>query len=210
MLFDADAQALYYRKDVFANPDNQAKFKAKYGYDLPAPPTTMQQMHDIADFFTGWDWNGDGSNDWGLALHAKVNAQGFFHFLTLAAPYICSPDNKYFYFHPETMKPLINSPGHLRALEDYIKFLPNGPREEIAWTLGQGWNLFLTGKAVMEATWGDLPTLAQDPKTLSCRARSVPHRFPGVTGGLRLRSTAPGRNTRSTRPAMSTAAAGTA
>ena len=64
------------------------------------------------------------------------------------------------------MKPLINSPGHLRALEDYIKFLPNGPREEIAWTLGQGWNLFLTGKAVMEATWGDLPTLAQDPKTL--------------------------------------------
>ncbi len=43
-------------------------------------------MHDIADFFTGWDWNKDGANDWGLALHAKVNAQGFFHFLTLAAP----------------------------------------------------------------------------------------------------------------------------
>ncbi len=93
VLFDADAQTLYYRKDVFANADNQSKFKAKYGYDLPAPPTTMQQMHDAADFFTGWDWNGDGGNDWGLALHAKVNAQGFFHFLTLAAPYICSPTN---------------------------------------------------------------------------------------------------------------------
>ena len=180
VLFDADAQTLYYRKDVFANPDNQAKFKAKYGYDLPAPPTTMQQMHDLADFFTGWDWNGDGSPDWGLALHAKVNAQGFFHFLTLAAPYICSPDNKYFYFHPETMKPLINSPGHLRALEDYIKFLPNGPREEIAWTLGQGWNLFLTGKAVMEATWGDLPTLAQDPKTSQVQGKIGAAPIPGV------------------------------
>jgi multiple sugar transport system substrate-binding protein len=180
VLFDADAQTLYYRKDVFANADNQSKFKAKYDYDLPAPPTTMQQMHDAADFFTGWDWNGDGANDWGLALHAKVNAQGFFHFLTLAAPYICSPTNKYFYFHPDTMKPLINSPGHLRALEDYIKFLPNGPREEISWTLGQGWNLFLSGKTAMEATWGDLPTLAQDSKNSVVQGKIAAAPIPGV------------------------------
>ena len=38
----------------------------------------------MATFFTGWDWNGDGKNDWGISLHAKVNEQGFFHFLTLA------------------------------------------------------------------------------------------------------------------------------
>ena len=172
-LFDGDAQCLYYRHDVFTNKDVQAKFKAKHGYDLPAPPKTMQHMHDVADFFTGWDWNGDGSKDWGISLHAKVNEQGFFHFLTLAAPYVVSPDNKYFYFHPDTMKPLINSEGHVRALEDYVKFLTNGPREQISWTLGQGWNLFLAGHAVMEPTWGDLPTLAQDPKTPWCRARSA-------------------------------------
>ena len=29
----------FYRKDLFADPKNQADFKAKYGYDL-APPTT--------------------------------------------------------------------------------------------------------------------------------------------------------------------------
>jgi multiple sugar transport system substrate-binding protein len=179
-LFDADAQTLYYRKDILGDPANQAKFKAKHGYDLPVPPKTMQQMHDVADFFTGWDWNGDGAPDWGLALHAKVNAQGFFHFLTLAAPYIVSPDNKYFYFHPETMKPLVNSEGHLRALESYLKFLPNGPREEIAWTLGQGWQLFLTGKAVMEATWGDLPTLAQDTKTSVVKGKIGAAPIPGV------------------------------
>jgi len=63
------------------------------------------------------------------------------------------------------MKPLINSQGHLRVLEEYVKFLPNGPKEQISWTLGQGWNLFLAGHAVMEPTWGDLPTLAQDPKS---------------------------------------------
>ena len=37
----------------------------------------MDEMHDVADFFTGWDWNGDGQSDWGIALHAKVNEQGF-------------------------------------------------------------------------------------------------------------------------------------
>jgi multiple sugar transport system substrate-binding protein len=39
------------RKDLMENPEEQAAFKAKYGYDL-APPTTLQQMRDIAEFFT--------------------------------------------------------------------------------------------------------------------------------------------------------------
>src|SRR5271166_3441125 len=73
----------------------------------------------------------------GISLHAKVNEQGFFHFLTLSAPYVISKDNKYYFFNPDTMKPLINSEGHLRALEDYVKFLPSGPKEAISWTLAR-------------------------------------------------------------------------
>jgi multiple sugar transport system substrate-binding protein len=180
VLFDADAQILYYRKDIFEKPENQEKFKAKFGYDLPSPPTTMKQMHDLATFFTGWDWNGDGQNDWGISLHAKVNEQGFFHFLTLAAPYVISKDNKYFFFNPDNMKPLINSEGHVRALEDYVKFLPNGPKEAISWTLGQGWNLFLSGHAAMEPTWGDLPTFAQDPKSNFCQGKVGATVIPGT------------------------------
>ena len=49
-----------------------------------------------------------------------------------------SPDNKYYFFNPDTMKPLINSEGHVKALEDYVKFLANGPKEEISWTLEPG------------------------------------------------------------------------
>ena len=33
------------------------------------------------------------------------------------APFVVSPDNKYYFFNPETRKPLLNSEGHLRALE---------------------------------------------------------------------------------------------
>lgn len=181
VLLDADAQILYYRKDVFDNPTNQKKFQDKFGYDFPNPPKTMKQMHDLADFFTGWDWNGDGKNDWGIALHAKVNEQGFFHFLTLAAPYVVSKDNSLFWFDPETMDPLIASEGHLQALEDYAKFVNNGPKAMLSWTLGQGWNLFLAGNSVMEPTWGDLPTLAQDPKQSKVKGKIAAAPIPGTT-----------------------------
>ena len=181
VLFDADAQILYYRKDVLGNADYQEKFKSKLGYDLPNPPKTMKEMHDVASFFTGWDWNGDGKEDFGISLHAKVNEQGFFHFLTLAAPYVVSPNNKYFYFNPDDMKPLINSEGHLRALEDYVKFVANGPKEQIGWTLPEGWKPFLSGHAVMEATWGDLPTLAQDRAVSSVQGRVGATVIPGTT-----------------------------
>lgn len=40
-----------YRADLFENAEEQAAFKAKYGYDLAAP-TTWDQYRDIAEFFT--------------------------------------------------------------------------------------------------------------------------------------------------------------
>ena len=44
--------AVYWvRGDLLAHPEEQAAFKAKYGYDL-APAQTVQQMRDIAEFFT--------------------------------------------------------------------------------------------------------------------------------------------------------------
>ena len=42
---------MFYRKDLFDNADEKAAFKAKYGYDLVVP-TTWQQYHDAAEFFT--------------------------------------------------------------------------------------------------------------------------------------------------------------
>ena len=69
-------QILYYRKDVLANTAYQEKFKSKLNYELPNPPKSMKEMHDVAEFFTGWDWNGDGKEDWGISLHAKSHKAG--------------------------------------------------------------------------------------------------------------------------------------
>jgi ABC-type glycerol-3-phosphate transport system substrate-binding protein len=41
---------LFYRKDLFENPAEQAAFKAKYGRDLTAP-TSYEDMYQVAQFF---------------------------------------------------------------------------------------------------------------------------------------------------------------
>lgn len=50
--FYSGAKAVAYRKSWFTDPAKQAAFQAKYGYKLPDPPTTAQQVKDLADFFT--------------------------------------------------------------------------------------------------------------------------------------------------------------
>ena len=44
-------QVYWARADLLNDPAEQAAFKAKYGYDL-APAKTIEQMRDIAEFFT--------------------------------------------------------------------------------------------------------------------------------------------------------------
>ncbi len=48
----ADISGMHYRTDLFEDKDLQAKFEKAYGYPL-APPTTLEQMSDMAEFFVG-------------------------------------------------------------------------------------------------------------------------------------------------------------
>jgi multiple sugar transport system substrate-binding protein len=48
---DGDLFVLFFRRDLFDHPEEQARFKQKYGYEL-APPQTWSQYMQIADFFT--------------------------------------------------------------------------------------------------------------------------------------------------------------
>jgi multiple sugar transport system substrate-binding protein len=48
---EGDAVGWAYRKDLFEDPNEQAAFKEKYGYDLGVPQT-YDQLYDIANFFT--------------------------------------------------------------------------------------------------------------------------------------------------------------
>ena len=53
-----------------------------------------------------------------------------------------------YWFDPVDMKPLINSPGHVKALEFLQELHKTGPAAQVGWSLGEAWDYFLRGKAV--------------------------------------------------------------
>ena len=159
---DHDGQVMYYRRDLFADPQHQAAFRKKYGYAL-AVPKTWAQFRDMAEYFNGKDLNGDGVPDHGLILPLKAGSQGMFHFMSLSAPFVIGPDNpKLYWFDPQTMKPLLESPGHVQALKVLVDLVKSGPKEMINWDIPKSWKHFLTGRAALAITWGDLGALAQE------------------------------------------------
>jgi len=158
---DHDGQVMYYRRDLLEDAEHQAAFQEKYGYELGVPKT-WQEFRDVAEYFNGQDLNGDGTPDSGLTMHLKVGGQGMFHFMSFSAPFVIGPENpKLYWFDPETMEPLMDSPGHIRAMETLVDLIQFGPEAMMGWSLGESWDYFLRGQAALTFTWGDLGALAQ-------------------------------------------------
>jgi len=158
---DHDGQVMYYRRDLLEDPEHQEAFQAAYGYELQVPHT-WDQFRDVAEYFNGKDLNGDGTPDNGLTMHLKVGGQGMFHFMSFSAPFVIGPENPNLYwFDPDTMEPLMGSPGHVRAMETLVDLVQFGPEAMLAWSLGEAWDHFLRGEAALTFTWGDLGALAQ-------------------------------------------------
>lgn len=73
--FHCGTQFGAYRKKLFEDPKEKAAFKAKYGYEL-APPTTYEELLDVARFFTR-DTDDDGEIDlWGFLPHGSERLWG--------------------------------------------------------------------------------------------------------------------------------------
>jgi len=171
---DHDAMVLYFRKDIINDPKWQAQFKKEKGHAMPVKMDTWDELYEICDFFNGKDWNGDGKPDHGITLHLKVGGQGFFHYMALSAPYVVLPNpgtpatkvdryHNVYWFDPVTMEPLINSPGHVAALEMLMRLSKTGTSAMWGWSLGEAWADFLSGKAIATFSWGDVGSLAEDP-----------------------------------------------
>lgn len=158
---DHDGQVMYYRRDLLADPQHRKAFQQTYGYPLDVP-RTWAQFRDVAAYFNGRDLSGDGVLGHGLTIALKAGNQGMFHFMSLSAPFVIGPTNpKLYWFDPRTMKPLIESPGHVRALEVLVDLVQFGPREMLGWESGRSWDYFLAGHAALTFSWGDLGALAQ-------------------------------------------------
>jgi multiple sugar transport system substrate-binding protein len=149
----ASDQALSYRKDWFENPDEQAAFKAKYGYDLK-PPVTYEQYRDVAAFFT----RKKGEKLAGQVLDNDVygvinsNKRGTFVWhdyeneLLAFGAHVCDA---------KTMKAGLTSPESIKAAEYYKSLIPYWPPDHINMASGETMALFAAGRVAMNIEYFD-------------------------------------------------------
>ncbi|MFG3340701.1 ABC transporter substrate-binding protein [Glycomyces sp. NPDC048151] len=140
-----NSEILYYRTDLFEDPQNQADFEAKYGYPL-APPTTWEQYRDAAEFFTR-DTDGDGEIDlYGTDVKGAVETEW------LAT--VSQTGEEHMVLDPDTGEVTIDDAEHLAALDYYTSLLPYAPAgaAQLDWAGAQ--NLFYQGQLAMMRFWG--------------------------------------------------------
>ncbi len=74
--FEAFLKVYLYRKDLFGDPEVQAAFKEKYGWDL-RPATNFDEYAQIAEFFTEWGQE-KGLELWGTTVQAGSHPAAFY------------------------------------------------------------------------------------------------------------------------------------
>jgi multiple sugar transport system substrate-binding protein len=145
-----DISNIYYRKSLYADKDNQAKYKAKYGKDL-APPETYEDLKNQIIFFA------DPPNLYGTAFAGKdEGATGRFMEILRAN----GGD-----MFDENWKPTFNSPEGVAALQWFVdiykaKAVPAGP-------VNYGWDeigqAMAAGQLAVDLDWPGFAGFYTDP-----------------------------------------------
>lgn len=113
------ARVIFYRTDLFGDPQIKAEYKSKYNVEL-APPKTWEEFNQIAKFFTGHP-----KVKYGCTASAKRGTTALSEFVDR----LFGIGGKEFLYHPEkkAWEPLITSREAVRALKLYSEILPYTP-----------------------------------------------------------------------------------
>jgi multiple sugar transport system substrate-binding protein len=150
---DGDFQMVYYRKDILRR-------------DHVAPPATWDDYLAIAKRYQGKDLNGDGKGDYGSCIAKKRAAQSYWIITSIAGAFLQSQGTKQgAFFNVGNMQPLVNNAGFARALDIYKQTTSYAPSSERNLDVGDTRGLFTSGRCALTIDWGDIGTLAIDPKT---------------------------------------------
>jgi multiple sugar transport system substrate-binding protein len=156
---DGDAHNFNYRTDIFSDAGLAEAWKAdagdKAGLTEWGVPKTWQQVQATTKFLKGKQFNGqdvfgylDAPKPWG--------GFGFYFLGSRASAYAKHPDDKAWLFDADTMKPRINNPAWVRAIQDVIDALPSEPQDQINADPNQTcFSQFLGGTGSMLVWWGD-------------------------------------------------------
>jgi multiple sugar transport system substrate-binding protein len=156
----ADAVGWTYRKDWFARPELRAEFKQKYKREL-APPTTMDELKQTAEFFQGRKI--DGKTVYGVYIFTERGSEGITMGVTnaLYAWGFQYEDPK----KPYHLDGFVNSPNAVKGLEFYKALYKccTAPGMTNAY-MQEGLDAFKSGQVAMQMNWfAFFPGLYKDP-----------------------------------------------
>ena len=158
---DGDTHNFNYRTDIFADADLAKEWTASGATTEWGVPKTWQQVQAVTKFLKGKKFKGqdvygylDAPKAWG--------GFGFYFLGSRATAYAKHPDDKAWLFDPDTMKPRVNNPAWVRAIQDVIDALPSEPADQInADPNTTGFQQFLAGTGSMIPWWGDIGSNAK-------------------------------------------------
>ncbi|TPL01247.1 MULTISPECIES: sugar ABC transporter substrate-binding protein [unclassified Mesorhizobium] len=153
---DGDTHNFNYRTDVFADADLAKAWKESGATTEWGVPKTWQEVQAVTKFLKGKQFKGqdvygylDAPKPWG--------GFGFYFLGSRATAYAKHPDDKAWLFDADTMKPRINNPAWVRAIQDVIDALPSEPADQInADPNTTAFQQFLAGTGSMIPWWGDV------------------------------------------------------
>ncbi len=164
---DGDCHTFAYRTDYYDNEDFAAAWKDAGGEGDWAPPKTWKQVNAHAKFLkgkkdplTGLDAHGflDPLKGWG--------GFGFYFLEDRATAYAKHPDDPAWLFDADTMKPRVNNPAFVRAIQEVMDIMDTYPADQINADPGTtAFQQFLAGTGSGVTWWGDVGSNARTSDT---------------------------------------------
>ena len=151
---DGDCHTFAYRKDYFGDGSISGMAEA---------PKTWQEVQTVTKALAGKTDPLTGLPAYGYLDPLKGwGGFGFYFLESRATAYAKHPDNKAWLFDPETMKPYVNNPAFVRAIQDVMDVQSIGPADQINADPGTtAFQEFLAGTGSMISWWGDVGSNAR-------------------------------------------------
>ena len=144
---DGDFVTWQYRRDLMEDSANQAEFKSRYGYDLPAvEPTTWTEIDNISEFFHG---KGIGHANllgpfWGLSnFYARFASAK-------------APNNHWF---DENGNPTLATPEGIAAAQAHIDSLKWTSPDNLTWGWAEQYGAMANLNATMAMTYTNMAAI---------------------------------------------------
>lgn len=157
-----------YRKDIAADPAEQAAFKAKYGYDTPfngdkwIEVDSWEKWRDVSEFYNRKKGEKAGgqvleNNLWGTATAFKRHVTVFYDYerILLGMGGVMIDENRV---------PQFDKPEARKALEFFLAWRKYAPPSYKEYTWDEEYSDFCTGKLFSTPGWADSTAMEEKPE----------------------------------------------